>query len=432
MAGSVSGMTVLADSVLGSIEGSPTPYHCTTTVARRLDGVGFQGIDAGDPLPSEPGRYYRIAGGSITAWVLDGAPDRFVVVGAHTDSPNLRVRSNADLTSAGWRQLGVEVYGGVLLNSWLDRDLGLAGRVMVRSTDGPAERLFCDARPILRIPQLAIHLDREIREAGLKLDPQGHVVPLWASGGAEPDFGAYLAGQVQTDPEDVLAWDVMAFDTQPPAVVGLRQDLVASARIDNQLSCFAGADALAGLASGPSLRPGSVAVLALFDHEEVGSQTATGADGSMLGHLLERIALAAGMDRRRYLDALSRSYVVSADGAHATHPNYVDKHEPNHQITVNEGVVVKRNANQRYASDAVSEGPFRQACADAGVPTQTYIHRNDLPCGSTIGPATAAALGVRTVDVGAPQLAMHSARELCGVEDIDHLRNALAAVWNAL
>ena len=417
--------------LLSSIEASPTPYHCVEETARRLSGAGFTSVDRSESLPQAQGSYYRIDGGSIIAWIVPANPDRFTVVGAHTDSPNLRVRAHADVESASWAQLGVEVYGGVLLNSWLDRDLGLAGRVTV--ADG-STLLFKDDRPILRIPQLAIHLDREIRDKGLKLDPQQHVNPIWATSDTDVTFGSYLAGQIGKPEADILAWDVMAYDTQAPALVGLEGDLIASARIDNQLSCFAGLEALIEVAggSGPPSAAGAIDVLALFDHEEVGSGSATGAAGANLGSLMERIATAADLSRTQYLEALTRSYVVSADCAHATHPNYVEKHEPNHPIAMNAGVVVKRNANQRYASDAVSEQPFRAACISAGVPVQTYIHRNDLPCGSTIGPATSAELGVRTIDVGSPQLAMHSARETTGAIDAAHLRDALASVWRTV
>lgn len=416
--------SVYIEQLLSSIEASPTPYHCVAESARRLADAGFASVDRTASLPSGPGRYYRIDAGSIVAWIAPANPDRFTVVGAHTDSPNLRVRANADVESVSWAQLGVEVYGGVLLNSWLDRDLGLAGRVTL--ADGTVV-LFKDDRPILRIPQLAIHLDREIRDTGLKLDPQQHVNPIWATSDTEATFRSYLAAQTGRAEADILAWDVMVFDTQVPALVGLEGDLIASARVDNQLSCFAGLEAMISLAG--SGAPGAVGILALFDHEEVGSGSATGAAGSNLGSLMERIATAAGLDRTEYLEALTRSYVVSADCAHATHPNYVDKHEPNHHIAINAGVVVKRNANQRYASDAASEQPFRAACTLVGVPIQTYIHRNDFPCGSTIGPATSAQLGVRTIDIGAPQLAMHSARETTGAIDAAHLRDALASVW---
>ncbi len=415
--------------VLESIESSPTPYHCVATAGERLAAEGFVEIDRTAPLPEGPGRFFGVVGGSLVAWAAgEGDPNRFVVVGAHTDSPNLRVRANANQTSASWAQLGVEVYGGVLLNSWLDRDLGLAGRVSL--ADGTTG-LFLDDRPVARIPQLAIHLDREIRENGLQLDPQKHLNPLWAIEDHDMPFAEYVAESVGADVGEVLSWDVMVFDTQSPAIVGLNRDLLASARIDNQLSCFAGLHALVDVArvGQVGLAEGSIAVLALFDHEEVGSGSATGAAGTSLPSLLERIGTSLGLDRTAYLEALSRSYVVSADCAHATHPNYPDKHEPNHPIAVNAGVVVKRNANQRYASDAISEAPFRAACHEANVPVQTYIHRNDLPCGSTIGPATSAQLGVPTIDIGAPQLAMHSAREMAGALDATFLRNALVATW---
>lgn len=420
-------MQMLAD--LGS---SPTPYHAVQRAQTLLEGAGFVSVSLAESLPAG-GRSLVASGGLLIAWSTPpgGVEAGYTVVGAHTDSPNLRVRTHPDVTSAGWEQVGVEVYGGVLTNSWLDRDLGLAGRVIVRSErTGAASTetvLVHDDRPLLRIPQLAIHLDREIRENGLLLDPQKHLVPLWGLGeGVRGTFAGYVAELAGVDVDQLVSWDLMAYDTHPPAIVGRHADLIASARIDNLFSTFCGVHALIEAADSPGAR---VPVLVLYDHEEVGSESSTGAGGAVLSNVLERISTANGVDRSGHLEALARSYVVSADGAHATHPNYVEKHEPNHKIAVNSGVVVKRNANQRYASDALSEAPFRAACASAGVPVQTYIHRNDLPCGSTIGPVTAARLGVPTVDVGAPQLAMHSIREMAGVADVGHLTAALAAMW---
>lgn len=419
--------------MIDDLESSPTPYHAVERAISLLQAAGFTSADLQRPVLG-PGRHVVTAGGLLIAWVAPDVPGDagFTVVGAHTDSPNLRVRTNADVASAGWEQVGVEVYGGILANSWLDRDLGLAGRVVVDRGDGPDVRLMRDDRPILRIPQLAIHLDREIREKGLLVDPQKHLVPLWGMGpGEEGTVAGYVAAQVGVEPQQIISSDLMAFDTHAPAIVGRDADLIASARIDNLFSTFCGVRALVEVAdqveaAGEAL---NVPVLVLYDHEEVGSESATGAGGAVLSNLLERISTSQGLDRAGHLERLARSYVVSADGAHATHPNYVDKHEPNHHIAINGGVVVKRNANQRYASDALSEAPFRAACAAAGVPVQTYIHRNDLPCGSTIGPITAARLGVPTIDVGAPQLAMHSIRELAGVDDVHHLTNALSAIW---
>ena len=432
----------LAISVLGDLAASPTPYHAVERARSLLTEAGFVAVDLDQPLPGRPGPYLAVQGGSLVAWIQQPSARGFTVVGAHTDSPNLRVKTRPDVTSAGFEQIGMEIYGGVLLNSWLDRGLGLAGRVSVATDDGVRQRLFLDDRPLMTIPQLAIHLDRDIVTNGLKLDPQRHLMPLWSlapteEGGRDDGVAdgeglrAHVAELLEVGPDDVLAWDLMAFDTQPPAVIGRNGDLFSSGRIDNLLSSFCGVRALAGLADGPDRGDGlaRTPLLALYDHEEIGSESATGAAGGFLASLLERVATAEGASRPEFLAQLHRSIVVSADGAHATHPNYVDRHEPSHRIALNAGVVVKRNANQRYATDARSEGFIVDVCRSAGVPLQYYIHRNDLPCGSTIGPITAARLGVATVDIGAPQLAMHSARETAGLADIDHLTTTLGAAW---
>ena len=443
--------TPLASGVLDDLQAAPTPYHAVARAAELLTQAGFDEVDGTGPLPTEAGGRFIATGGTLIAWRqpaggatgAGGTAPGFLVVGAHTDSPNLRVRTRPDVTSAGFAQVGMEVYGGVLLNSWLDRDLGLAGRVAVRSGRAIDTHLFRDDDPILRVPQLAIHLDREIREKGLLLNPQRHLTPLWALASSGPDddgegaVRAHVAAGLDVDPSDILSWDLMAFDVQPPAVVGRDRDLFASGRIDNLVSAFCAVRALTsnGESEGESEaesenRDGRrVPVVALYDHEEIGSESATGAAGALLASTLERIGAAAGLDRTGYLTALTTSLVVSADGAHATHPNYVDRHEPSHHIALNAGVVVKRNANQRYATDAISEAAVVRAAADVDVPLQYYIHRNDLPCGSTIGPITAARLGVSTVDIGAPQLAMHSAREMAGLADLDHLHDLLVALW---
>ncbi len=442
-------------AIFSRIHSSPTPYHAVVESVSLLLRHGFVHHSISERLPSEPGRYVAESGGSLVAWIQPRRHRRFVLVGAHTDSPNLRLKSRPDRTSANVHQLAMEVYGGVLLNSWLNRDLGLAGRVAVTHDDGRVENRLVDIdEPMLTIPQLAIHLDRDIGSGGLKLNPQNHLVPMWsgpedssgatagdepagdntADGDREPGrFLAYLAGVLGVTPDSVLSWDLMAYDLQAPAFIGRHHEFVASARIDNLLSSFCGVDALVSVAeaanSADELR--ATPVLVLYDHEEIGSESATGAAGTFLLSMLERIAGAAGADRQEFLTSLNRSIAVSADGAHATHPNYVDKHDPDHQIELNRGVVIKRNANQRYATDAVSEAFIVDACRRAEVPIQYYIHRNDLPCGSTIGPMTAARLGVPTVDIGVPQLAMHSIRETAGTIDAIHLSEALAAAWTA-
>ncbi|MCU0270671.1 MAG: M18 family aminopeptidase [Acidimicrobiales bacterium] len=423
--------------LLAYLDASPSPYHAVATTADLLVAAGFTEVHEHDAWPTSGGRRFLRRGGSLVAWVDEGGRDAvragFRVVGAHTDSPNLRVKPRPDAGRAGWRQLGVEVYGGALLNSWLDRDLGLSGRVAVRRRGpdtGPASelRLVRVDRPVARVPQLAIHLDRGVND-GLTLNAQSHLSPVWGLGALDPGgFGRFLADELGVESHDVLAWDVMLHDLTPATLLGADRELLASARIDNLLSCWAATRALLGSLApgGTGTGPDPVPVVGLFDHEEIGSESASGAASTLLATTLERIVHAAGGDRDGFHRALARSWCVSADGAHATHPNYAERHEPNHHIAVNGGPVIKRNANVRYATDADTEARFVSACERAGVPYQQFVVRTDLGCGSTIGPVTAARLGLATVDVGVAQLSMHSARELCGADDPTRFVAALA------
>lgn len=418
-----------AQGLVEFIDASPSPFHAVETAARLLRDAGFEQLDEAAIWPRGPGRRFVVRGGSLVAWVQDDshrAADGFRIIGAHTDSPNLRVKPNPDTGAAGYRQVGVEVYGGALLNSWLDRDLGLSGRVSLRTDAGARVQLVRVDRPLLRVPQLAIHLDRGVNDSGLKLNPQQHLVPIWGVGStAEGSFKRFLAAELDVDPDDILAWELMAHDLTPSTLLGVDEELLSAPRIDNLASCYAATRALEELLSRSGSGP--VPVVCLFDHEEIGSQSAQGADSTMLPAVLERICLGAGCDREGFLRSLARSLCASVDGAHATHPNYTDRHEPQHQIRINGGPVLKVNSNVRYATDAIGAGAFTLACEQAGVPLQRFVTRTDLPCGSTIGPVTAARLGVPTVDVGMPQLAMHSARELCGSADPAMLVRALTA-----
>jgi aspartyl aminopeptidase len=429
VAGTLAGVPdpVVAD-LLAFITASPSPYHAVAEAARRLDEAGFLARHEAASWDESAGRGYVRRGGSLVAWSapadLASGQVGFRVVGAHTDSPNLRIKPRPEQASAGWQQLGVEIYGGVLLNSWLDRDLGLAGRVGVRTDQGHELRLMRDDRALLRVPQLAIHLDRDVNQAGLKLNPQQHLTPLWGFGDAGAgSFAGYLAEQVGVDPDQVVSWDVMAHDVVPPTLAGRHDALISSARLDNQLSCWAAIQALTGA---PDPRQ-VTSVVVLFDHEEIGSVSSTGADSDLLGTVLERLVLADGGDRAALLRALAASRAVSADGAHATHPNYAARHDPAHPVAVNAGPVIKHNANVRYATDADTAAWFESLCREASVPVQHFVSRDDVPCGSTIGPVTAARWGLRTVDVGVAQLAMHSIRELCGSADPGLLVTALGA-----
>jgi len=423
------GVASAARGLIAFVDASPSPFHACASAAALLEAAGFTEVAEVDAWP-EGGRHYIGRGGTLVAWVVPDRPtpvtSPFRIVGAHTDSPNLRIKPRPDIGRAGARQLGVEVYGGPLLNSWLGRDLGLSGRVAVRSEAGPIEtHLVKVDRPLLFLPQLAIHLDREIGVNGLKLNPQEHLNPVWGVGA--PDEGGlarFLAKELEVDDTAITAWDVMAHDLTPSTVLGPDEELLAAPRLDNLCSTLTAVLALVGCEPGD----GSVPVVSLFDHEEVGSTTAQGAAGPVLATVLERLVLGRGGTRDELHRALAGSVCVSADMAHATHPNYAERHDPAHWVTLNGGPVVKTNVSRRYATDAATAAVFIEACDRAGVPVQHYVHRNDMPCGSTIGPVTAAELGVAVVDVGAPQLAMHSARELMGAADVGHLRAALTAL----
>jgi aspartyl aminopeptidase len=414
----------LADLV-DHLDASPSPFHAVESARLRLDQAGFAAVAERDAWDEVAPRGYIAREGALIAWVLpaaDRADAAFRLVGAHTDSPCLRVKPNPDSATAGWRQLGVEVYGGVLLNSWLDRDLAIAGRVVM--ADGSSQ-LVDVRRPVARVPQLAIHLDRSVNDSGVKLDPQQHVHPVWGSGTSTPgDFSAWLADAAAIDRP--AWWELCLYDVQGAAVLGGDVSLLASGRLDNQVSCWAATTSLAASAAADA-----VSMIVLNDHEEVGSASTTGASGPLLEQVLERLVLARGGTRDDLLRALAASTCVSADNAHAVHPNYTDRHDPTHRPLVNAGPAVKLNANQRYATSAPTAALFQQACAAAGVPWQVFVSRNNMPCGSTIGPLTATRLGIATVDVGVPQLSMHSARELCGVHDPAWLASALAAYFEA-
>ncbi|OBF87864.1 M18 family aminopeptidase [Mycobacterium sp. 852002-51163_SCH5372311] len=405
------------------IDASPSPFHVCATVAAQLEEAGYTELSEAARWPDQPGRYFTIRAGSLVAWNSDRPDGSFRIVGAHTDSPNLRVKQHPDRLIAGWRVVALQPYGGAWLNSWLDRDLGISGRLSLRdarSDHGVAHRLVRIDDPILRVPQLAIHLAEDRKS--LTLDPQRHVNAVWGVGGDTESFVAYVAKRAGVTPGEVLAADLMTHDPTPSRVVGADASLLSAPRLDNLASCYAGMEAL--LAAEPRAE---LPVLALFDHEEVGSSSDHGAQSDLLGTVLERIVLAAGGTREDFLRRAPASLLASADMAHATHPNYPERHEPGHLIEVNAGPVLKVHPNLRYATDARTAAAFELACRQAGVPLQRYEHRADLPCGTTIGPLAAARTGIPTVDVGAAQLAMHSAREVMGAHDVAAYSAAMRA-----
>lgn len=422
----------LLEDLLAFLGDSPTPFHAAASATRRLADAGFSPIAEADAWSDlSPGRYLLSHGGStVAAFVV---PDTakisgFRIVGAHTDSPNLRLKPNAEYKKEGYAQLGVEVYGGVLLNSWLDRDLSLAGRVFVRDGDRVEARLVRFTRPMLRVAQLAIHLDRDVNDA-LKLNKQEHLAPIFGlAGDGAKDLLARIAEEIGAPREAIAGTELMLYDVVPPTLGGRDDELVFSGRLDNQAMCHAGVRALVDAA--PRAASGDlVPVVVLFDHEEVGSESAYGAHSGFFPRALERIVLGRGGSRDDYHRALAGSLCVSADMAHAVHPNYEGRHEARHKPVLNGGPVIKVNAQQRYATSGSTAALFRHLCEKSDVPVQTYAHRTDLPCGSTIGPIASTLLGVRTVDVGSPMLSMHSIRELGGAKDPAMMTKVLGAFY---
>jgi aspartyl aminopeptidase len=401
------------------LDRSPTPFHAAREAARRLEAAGFREIGERDAWSLAPGdRCYVIRGGSTLVGFVVGtespATGGFRMIGAHTDSPNLRVKPNAELARSGYQQVGVEVYGGVIYATWLDRDLSIAGRVLLRGKDGVEHRLVDLQKPVARVANIAIHLNRGVNKEGLVLNEQKHLVPILGLG-KEGAFRQTLARALEVEADTILSYDLSLYDTEKASIGGLDGEFVFSARLDNLASCHAATAALAACTT-PSK---TTRLIALYDHEECGSRSAVGAAGSVLRDTIARI-LDGHQDKQPQAmgRAMARSLLVSADMAHGVHPNYSDQHEPQHAPSINRGLVIKSNANQSYATDGATAAEITLACEAAGFSPQRFVVRSDLPCGSTIGPITAAELGVPTVDVGAPMLSMHSCREMCGTLDV--------------
>ncbi|WP_338684959.1 M18 family aminopeptidase [Streptomyces acidiscabies] len=416
------------DDLKSFLTASPTPYHAVATAADRLEKAGFRQLTETEAWDGATGGLYVLRGGAIVAWyVPEGAQAHtpFRIVGAHTDSPNLRVKPLPDTGAHGWRQVAVEIYGGPLLNSWLDRDLGIAGRLTLR--DG-SSRLVNVGRPLLRVPQLAIHLDRSVTAEGLKLDKQRHLQPVWGLGDAhEGDLIAFLEEEAGLAPGEVTGWDLMTHSVEPPAYLGRDEEFLAGPRMDNLLSVHAATAALATVATHLGDELPYIPVFVAFDHEENGSQSDTGADGPLLGGVLERSVFARGGSYEDRARAFAGTVCLSSDTGHAVHPNYAERHDPTHHPRINGGPILKVNVNNRYATDGSGRAVFAAACEKAGVPFQSFVSNNSMPCGTTIGPITAARHGIRTVDIGAAILSMHSAREMCGADDPFLLANSLTA-----
>jgi aspartyl aminopeptidase len=418
--------------LLDFVDASPSPWHVIKSVEAQLAGFNFVKLDETLKWTLEPsGRYYVVRDdSSIIIFVLGQKPlveTGFKMIGAHTDSPGLRIKPNTATSIDGLLRVGVEIYGGPILATFTDRDLSLAGRVNYKDAkNNIVSSLVKFDSPLLRLPNLAIHMNRMVNEEGLKLHKQNEL-PLILSTLAQeclPQtyFLELLKGQTACEIERILSWDLAVYDTQKGSFWGAENEFYADSQLDNLASCHA---ALQALLDDELLVNENTLVCAFFDHEEIGSESNRGADGSFLGDVLKRIALVTENNEEDFTRALAKSFMISADMAHAYQPNFPLAYDQDHKISVNKGPVIKVNANHRYSTEGVSEAMFVDWCEQAGVPYQKYAHRSDLACGSTIGPITSARLGIRSVDVGNPLWAMHSIRESAGVLDHSYMIKVL-------
>jgi aspartyl aminopeptidase len=421
-------------SLLGFLDHSPTPFHAVASMVEQFEKAGFIALDEQTEWQLERGKAYYVTrnDSSIVAfrYGLQSELDTGIrLVGAHTDSPCLKVKPTPELFRKGYFQLGVEVYGGALLNPWFDRDLSMAGRVTYKNKSGKVKSgLVNFKKPIACIPSLAIHLDREVNQSK-SVNPQLElpVILMQATESEAPAFTKILQTQLEeesshNDVVKVLDFEILLYDTQPAQVVGLKDEFIASARLDNLLSCYVGMQALLSADSS------CTAFLTCNDHEEVGSTSAEGAAGPFLKQVLERVWSTSSEHQR----IMSRSMMISADNAHGVHPNYVSKHDENHGPILNKGPVIKQNANQRYATNSETSSLYKWLSEEESVRYQQFVVRSDMACGSTIGPISAAVLGIKTLDIGVPQWAMHSIREIAGTEDSYALFRVLKRFYTQL
>lgn len=417
-----------ANDLFDFVAASPSSYHAAAETARRLTDAGWRQQDEREPWSGSPGGHFIVRGGAVVAWWIPEQTNdttAFRIVGSHTDSPSFKLKPGVRTAAVGYEQAAVEVYGGPLIGSWTDRELGLAGQVVDKA--GVTHLVATDA--IMRIPQLAIHLNRSVNEEGLKLGKQEHTAPVTATLSAGgPSLLEVIAASAGIPADEIAGHDLYAFDTARGALFGSAGEFVAAGRMDNLSSVHASLVAMLD-ATGEGSTGTDVLVFAAFDHEEVGSGTVSGASGPILEDVLLRTSRAIGNDEDARRRMLRRSWCVSSDAGHAVHPNYAGFHDPSHHPVLGGGPLLKVNANQRYASDAEGAALWSRSCETAGTTAQPFVSNNDVPCGSTIGPLTATRLGIRTVDVGVPLLSMHSAREMASAADLAAITGAIRAFY---
>lgn len=425
----------VAADLLDYIDASPSPWHAVETTENRLLEHGFIKLheDMSWALEFNRGYYVVRDDSSIIAFRMGEAPTSvggFNIVGAHTDSPALRVKPNGSHKAGSMVRVGVEVYGGLQIATYADRDLSLAGRITYSHEGQLITELVRFDEALLRLPTLAIHMNRMVNEEGLKFNAQTEI-PLYLTCAednlpSESVLKNLIADEMDIKADQIKAWELNVYDTQPGAFWGPDSEFIANSQFDNLASCHAALTALLN-SNEPS---DTTRVIAFFDHEEIGSNSFKGADGNFMRDVLERITSTFEEESDAFDLAIARSFLISADMAHAAHPNFPNAYEPDHLAIMNQGPVIKVNQNVRYTTTSKSEARFMALCEKADVPCQKYVHRTNLACGSTIGPLSSSILGIESVDVGNPMWAMHSARESAGTHDHEYMIKALEALFS--
>lgn len=412
-----------AQELIDFIYDSPTSFHAVENARKLLTGAGFMELKEEERWQLQKGGKYYVTknDSALTAFILGTGSveqDGFKIIGAHTDSPCFRVKPAAEMTVENhYIKLDTEAYSGAILSTWMDRPLSVAGRVTVKGEDlfHPAARLVNIKKPILIIPSLAIHMNRSVNQ-GVELNKQKDMLPLLALVNESLEKGNYLlqalAKELQIEAADILDFDLFLYEFEKGTILGLQDEFVSTPRLDDLAMVHAGISAISKVEAGLSTK-----VMVCFDNEDIGSATKQGADSPMLANILERIVAAMGGDRQDFFRAVAQSFMISADMAHAVHPNVPEKHDPQNRPVINKGPVIKLSANMKYTTDSNSAAVYAAVCKSAGVPVQYFVNRSDEAGGSTIGPITATHLNIRSVDMGTAALAMHSIRELCGVLD---------------
>ena len=421
--------------LLDFLERSPTAFHAVAALESMLLDSGFIALSEEEQWDLADGHNYFVTrnDSALIAFRHDSQSllgEGLRLTGAHTDSPSLKVKPNPEICRQGYVQLGVEVYGGALFAPWFDRDLSIAGRVHYKSRRGELRSALIDfSDPIAVIPSLAIHLNRGVNDSR-SINAQKELVPLLSQLGKEEefDFNELLLQQVKKQPmhrfaQEILAHELFLYDTQAATLIGLKQEFISSARLDNLLSCFLACKALV------NCKNTHASLLVCNDHEEVGSVSSSGAQGPFLKSVLERLGYCCGDETDLLSRIVAKSSLISIDNAHGVHPNYLERHDDKHRPVLNSGPVIKLNANQRYASNSHSVALFKSICDTVKVPYQSFVMRNDMACGSTIGPITSAETGINTIDVGVPTFAMHSVRELAGSKDAYNLYKVITSFY---